>query len=962
MTINKNFKVKNGLDVTGDADVTGTVTAANFVGDGSGLSGVTSYTITDFNADLATKTTSDLTEGTNLYYTDTRSRLSLSASTNISYNNSTGAISTVVSPSFTNLTLSGDLAVNGGDITTTQTTFNLLHTTATTLNIGGDATTISIGSTAHTGTTTIQNDLSVHGSITFGAGASSLSSTTIQIDDTLISLADANTADILDVGFYAGYRQASTDYHTGLVRDASDSGIWKLFSGVAAQPTGTVDFTSATYDTLKANLQGNATNVTGVVAILNGGTGQTTATAAFNALAPSQATNSGKYLTTNGTDTSWGTIASTNPGGSNTHVQYNSSGSFAGSANMTFDGTSLTLANGATIQGVTVGKGASAVSTNTALGVTAMSSITTGGNATGIGNEALKRVTSAFNNTAVGGLALSFATTGGNNTALGYQAGYAVTTGSESVFVGVGAGAAVTTPANTTAVGYFSLANNVTGTDNTALGCIAAQLGTGSYNTAIGSNALRLATTASNTTAVGYQSLYSNTTASNNTSVGYQSLYSNTTAVSNTAIGYQAGYSNTTGSNNFYAGKEAGLLNITGAQNTIVGSSSGVFLRNGTNNSALGYNTLGGTGAGYMSGNSNTAIGSHALFSQLEASNNTAVGAAALQSNTTASNNTALGYQAGYSNTTGGTNTAVGANALYTNTTGSFNCAVGAFGLYFNTTGINNVAIGSPSSANSGDPVLYRNTTGSQNIGIGPAAVFNNTSGSNNVGIGYQSLYGNTTASRNTAVGYQAGYSTTTGVNNNFIGASAGYSNTTGDRSVYLGDLAGTNTTGRANTFLGTDSGYLVTTGASNTILGRYTGNQGGLDIRTASNWIVLSDGDGNPRARWDSSGHMTTTGNLNVGGTLTESSTRRIKENIRPIENALSVINKLQGVLYDKIDGTAKDEPGLIAEDTAEVVDNLVVYDDDGIPMGIKYTKTVAYLVEAVKELTAKINALENK
>jgi len=42
--------------------------------------------------------------------------------------------------------------------------------------------------------------------------------------------------------------------------------------------------------------------------ILNGGTGQTTANSAFNALAPSQTSNSGKYLTTNGTDTSWSSL------------------------------------------------------------------------------------------------------------------------------------------------------------------------------------------------------------------------------------------------------------------------------------------------------------------------------------------------------------------------------------------------------------------------------------------------------------------------------------------------------------------------------------------------------------------------------------------------------------------------------------------------------------------------------
>jgi hypothetical protein len=39
-----------------------------------------------------------------------------------------------------------------------------------------------------------------------------------------------------------------------------------------------------------------------------------------------------------------------------------------------------------------------------------------------------------------------------------------------------------------------------------------------------------------------------------------------------------------------------------------------------------------------------------------------------------------------------------------------------------------------------------------------------------------------------------------------------------------------------------------MTTGSKNTILGAYSGNQGGLDIRTLSNYIVLSDGDGNPR------------------------------------------------------------------------------------------------------------------
>jgi hypothetical protein len=62
-----------------------------------------------------------------------------------------------------------------------------------------------------------------------------------------------------------------------------------------------------------------AANLSGTLSIAKGGTGQTTATAAINALLPSQTGNSGKYLTTNGTNTSWVTIASA---GSVTNVSW----------------------------------------------------------------------------------------------------------------------------------------------------------------------------------------------------------------------------------------------------------------------------------------------------------------------------------------------------------------------------------------------------------------------------------------------------------------------------------------------------------------------------------------------------------------------------------------------------------------------------------------------------------------
>jgi hypothetical protein len=96
---------------------------------------------------------------------------------------------------------------------------------------------------------------------------------------------------------------------------------------------------------------GLTTHVSGTLGLTNGGTGQTTANAAFNALAPSQATNSGKYLTTNGTDTSWATVTQTTFSAGTTGF----TPSTATSGTVTLAGT-LNIANGGT--GVTTAQAA----------------------------------------------------------------------------------------------------------------------------------------------------------------------------------------------------------------------------------------------------------------------------------------------------------------------------------------------------------------------------------------------------------------------------------------------------------------------------------------------------------------------------------------------------------------------------------------------------------------------------
>jgi hypothetical protein len=102
--------------------------------------------------------------------------------------------------------------------------------------------------------------------------------------------------------------------------------------------------------------------------------------------------------------------------------------------------------------------------------------------------------------------------------------------------------------------------------------------------------------------------------------------------------------------------------------------------------------------------------------------------------------------------------------------------------------------------------------------------------------------------------------------------------------------------------------------------------------------------------------------GNLFVGGALTESSSATLKENITPIDGALDLILQLTGVIYDRRDGSRKNEAGLIAEEVNKVLPNLITLDDQGIPLGVQYTKLTAYLIEAVKSLKAEIDQLKKR
>lgn len=190
--------------------------------------------------------TTNISEGTNLYYTDARARASVSAGTGISYSSATGVITNAAPDQTVALTA-------GTGISTTGTYPNF-----------------TIANTA---------------------------------PDQTVALTQGGTTTI--TGTYPNFTISSDDQFDGTVTSVSGTGT---VNGISL--SGTV--TSSGSLTLGGTLSNVSltTQVTGTLPIANGGTGQTTATAAFNALAPSQTGNSGEYLTTDGTNTAWAPIVS----------------------------------------------------------------------------------------------------------------------------------------------------------------------------------------------------------------------------------------------------------------------------------------------------------------------------------------------------------------------------------------------------------------------------------------------------------------------------------------------------------------------------------------------------------------------------------------------------------------------------------------------------------------------------
>jgi len=208
-------------------------------------------------------------------------------------------------------------------------------------------------------------------------------------------------------------------------------------------------------------------------------------------------------------------------------------------------------------------------------------------------------------------------------------------------------------------------------------------------------------------------------------------------------------------------------------------------------------------------------------------------------------------------------------------------------------------------------------------------------------------------------------------------------STTTGDMTVVGGVGVGGNVTigGSLNVTSGTTFSGITTVGVSllpDTDFGANIGSSskrfddayfGNIKIAvTDNNTIDTSSGDLKLNAISGSivaiQTNTTVTGTLQVTDDITAfwSSDERLKDNITPIDDPLSKVLSISGNTFDWNDNSRKTgshDVGLIAQEIEKVLPEAVIERPDGY-LAVDYIKVVPLLVEAVKELSAKIDSLQ--
>lgn len=169
-----------------------------------------------------------------------------------------------------------------------------------------------------------------------------------------------------------------------------------------------------------------------------------------------------------------------------------------------------------------------------------------------------------------------------------------------------------------------------------------------------------------------------------------------------------------------------------------------------------------------------------------------------------------------------------------------------------------------------------------------------------------------------------------------------------------------------------TGGSFQLKNGNNKTIAQAYNnGSYGGYFIIADNNGntrvtLMISSSYGGYFALSNSSGTQTIYQNGSTGNitcvSLTQTSSRKTKENIKPIEDARKILD-LQAVSFDfKDNELGTDKRGFIAEDVAEVLPNLVKPETETANAALDYIGMIPYLQAVIKEQDERIKALEDK
>lgn len=144
----------------------------------------------------------------------------------------------------TDLTVNGNTTVgdSGSDKITINATVgsNVMPTTNNTYYVGNNTMRWAEGhfGNVHSVTGYFDGRVEISGDLIVAGNVSTTNVSTLSVSDPLIFLAANNSTDLLDIGFVGHYNAGAANLHTGLFRDASDGGIYKIFVGSEQELSG----------------------------------------------------------------------------------------------------------------------------------------------------------------------------------------------------------------------------------------------------------------------------------------------------------------------------------------------------------------------------------------------------------------------------------------------------------------------------------------------------------------------------------------------------------------------------------------------------------------------------------------------------------------------------------------------------------------------------------------------------